>query len=50
MQTTLNFNRDLIIYGHLQAEIRLKDEKIKKQALSIRSYKGHKTKRKNKQL
>lgn len=45
MQTTLNFNRELIIYGHLQAEIRLKDKIIKKQSLSLRAYKGWATKR-----
>jgi len=45
MQTTINFNRELIIYEHLQADLRKAEEKIKKQSLSLRAYKGWKTKR-----
>lgn len=48
MQTALNFNRDLIIIGHLQADLRKAEEKIKKQSLSLRAYKGWAKKRKNK--
>ena len=48
MPTKLNFNRELIIIGHLQSDLRRAEEKLNKALLSIRAYKGHKTKRKNK--
>ena len=46
MQTKLNFNRELVIYGHLQADLRLAEEKLKKANNSLRAYRGWKTKRK----
>lgn len=44
-QLELNFNRELVIYGHLQADLRLVEEKLKKANNSLRAFRGWRTKR-----
>lgn len=45
-QIRLKFDRELVIYGHLQVDLRLAEEKLKKANNSLRAYKGWATKRK----
>lgn len=40
-----NFDRNLVIIGHLQADLRKAEQRLIKQERSIRAYKGHKTRR-----
>lgn len=42
----IEFNRQMVIEGHLQYLLRLQEEKIEKLSRSVRAYKGWKTKRK----
>jgi len=41
----LNFDRNQIIIGHLQADIAKLESKLTRYKNSVRTYKGHKTKR-----
>ena len=50
MQIRLKFDRQLVIYGHLQADLRLAEEKLKKANNSLRAFRGWKTKRKNRKV
>ena len=47
MQTTLNIDFSINRIAYLQADLRKAEEKIKKQNLSLRAYKGWAKKRKD---